>query len=184
MQRCTRRQFTTLAASLGVAAVSARSAFATIATALPGEQRLQLLNVHTGEECHFCFARDGSYDTAGLRGLAHFLRDFRTGEEHEIDPRLYELLHSLAVACEREPRFEVISGYRSAATNAMLGARSTGVAKQSLHMSGQAIDIRLKDASIEKVRDIALGFQLGGVGYYRRSNFVHLDTGRVRSWAG
>jgi uncharacterized protein YcbK (DUF882 family) len=91
---------------------------------------------------------------------------------------------AVALAAGRDARFEVISGYRSSGTNARLAAASAGVARRSLHMDGRAIDVRLKGASCASVRDIALALARGGVGFYRQSDFVHLDTGRVRSWQG
>ena len=101
-----------------------------------------------------------------------------------MDRRLFDLLHDVAVTAGREPRYEVISGYRSPETNAMLNARSSGVAKKSLHMQGRAIDVRLSGYRTDRLRELALAAQQGGVGYYRKSDFVHLDTGRVRTWSG
>lgn len=117
-----------------------------------------------------------------LAAVNHFLRDFRTGDEHPIDPSLLDLLHRLTGLTNSQRPFEVISGYRSPATNAMLRLRSEGVAGSSLHMVGQAIDIRLADVPLPTLRAAALSIKGGGVGYYPRSNFVHVDTGRVRLW--
>ena len=121
---------------------------------------------------------------ASLGELDWLLRDFRTGDVLPLDPRLFDLLASLADDAGVEPRFQIISGYRSPATNAMLAATSDGVSSKSLHMEGKAIDVRLEGLPLEKLRDLALARAVGGVGYYPDSDFVHLDVGRVRSWSG
>jgi uncharacterized protein YcbK (DUF882 family) len=151
------------------------------------EQRdIELINTHTGERLTAAFFRAGDYVRDQLNALNHLLRDFRTGDVHPMDPQLFEQLHDLAVLADREPRFEVISGYRSPQTNAMLRGRreDTGVAQKSMHLLGRAVDVRLVGYPTERLRDLALAARRGGVGYYRASNFVHIDTGRVRSWAG
>jgi uncharacterized protein YcbK (DUF882 family) len=110
------------------------------------------------------------------------LRDFRTDESHPIDRRLLDLLHNLSQRVGTRAPFQVISGYRSPATNAMLRAESSGVASRSLHMQGMAIDIALQDVALADLRQAALDLQSGGVGYYPTSGFVHVDVGRVRRW--
>ncbi|MBS1199633.1 MAG: hypothetical protein H6R27_311 [Proteobacteria bacterium] len=145
---------------------------------------IELVNTHTGESLKAAYYLGGGYCEQSLSALDHLLRDFRTGDVATIDPQLYDLLHDVAALADREPRFEVISGFRSPVTNAMLNAQSNGVAKHSLHMEGRAIDVRLQGYRTETLRDLALSLQAGGVGFYRRSDFVHLDTGRVRTWAG
>ena len=110
------------------------------------------------------------------------MRDHRTGEVLTLDARLFDLLRELAASAGLEPRYQVISGYRSPATNAMLVASSDGVSSRSLHMEGKAIDVRLEGLPLERLRDLALARRAGGVGYYPASDFVHLDVGRVRSW--
>ena len=117
-----------------------------------------------------------------LTAINHLLRDFRTSEVHAIDPGLLDLLHGLTDLTGSTQPFQVISGYRSPATNEMLRHRSEGVASGSLHMKGQAIDIRLADVPLAKLRNAALAVRRGGVGYYPASDFVHVDTGRVRTW--
>jgi uncharacterized protein YcbK (DUF882 family) len=124
----------------------------------------------------------GGYDSVTLARVNHFLRDFRTGEVHAIDPGVLDILYAVRSRAGRDDPFHVISGYRSPATNAFLHSHSSGVSKHSLHMVGQAIDVRLPGFPTRKLRDIALAMGRGGVGYYSASDFVHLDTGRVRSW--
>lgn len=145
---------------------------------------LELVNTHTAETLKADYFLGGSYCEQSLFALNHLLRDFRTGDIAPIDPQLFDLLHGVAALAGKEPRFEVISGFRSPATNAMLNGRSSGVAKHSLHMEGRAIDVRLQGYRTDRLRDLALSMQAGGVGFYRKSDFVHLDTGRVRTWAG
>ncbi len=148
------------------------------------ERWIELKSIHTGEVVKATFGRQSGPDAAALAKLQHVLRDYRINEEHEMDAGLYQQLSDLAQAAGCEPRYEVISGYRSPKTNAQLRANGRGVAEHSLHMEGRAIDVRLKDCPLAKLRDLALQAQRGGVGYYERSNFVHLDTGRVRTWTG
>lgn len=145
---------------------------------------LSFVHTHTGEKLTADYCRNGEYDGGCLAQVNHFLRDFRSGEVHSIDPRLLDILHELQVLADRDTVFEVISAYRSPATNANLRTRSSGVAKRSLHMDGRAIDIRITGFSTRRLRDHALSLQRGGVGYYAGPDFVHVDTGRVRSWAG
>ncbi len=124
----------------------------------------------------------GSYDPAALARVNHFLRDFRTGDVHPIDPGVLDILFDVRTRAASDEPFHVISGYRSPRTNAFLRTHSTGVSKHSLHMQGRAIDVRLPGLPTRKLRELALGLRRGGVGYYPASDFVHLDTGRVRFW--
>ena len=117
-----------------------------------------------------------------LSAVNHLLRDFRSGDVSTIDPTLLDLLHGLAATVGSRRAFQVISGYRSPATNETLRQSSSGVASGSLRLSGQAIDIQLADVPLATLRDAARSMRSGGVGYYAASDFVHLDTGRVRSW--
>ncbi len=143
---------------------------------------LRFAHTHTGERLDVEYFSSGTYLAEGLSAINHLLRDFRTGEVHVIDAELLDLLHRLAAMTDTARPFQVISGYRSPATNEMLRHRSEGVAAGSLHMKGQAIDIRLADVPLLKLRRAALEVQRGGVGYYPDADFVHVDTGRVRSW--
>jgi uncharacterized protein YcbK (DUF882 family) len=143
---------------------------------------LSFVHTHTGEMLSCVYYQEGGYDPATLARVNHFLRDFRTDEVHAIDPGVLDILFAVRSRAGRDDPFHVISGYRSPATNAWLRSSSSGVAKHSLHMEGRAIDIRLPGFPTRKLRDIALALRRGGVGYYPASDFVHLDTGRVRFW--
>jgi uncharacterized protein YcbK (DUF882 family) len=145
---------------------------------------LSFVHTHTGESLSVNYCSDGAYAGSCLAQLNHLLRDFRTGEAHTIDPQLLDILFNLQVMADRSAVFEIISGYRSPLTNASLRQHSHGVAEHSLHMEGRALDIRMSDYSTRKVRDYAMSLQHGGVGFYAGSDFVHVDTGRVRYWQG
>ena len=143
---------------------------------------LRFDNLHTNEKLSVEYFAAGGYLPDALSAVNHLLRDFRTGDVGTIDPALLDLLHGLAAITGSERAFHVISGYRSPATNETLRQSSSGVASGSLHLRGQAIDIRLGDVPLATLRDAARSMRSGGVGYYAASDFVHLDTGRVRSW--
>lgn len=201
----TRRRFLFVAASTGVvvaagaagpaaAAESAGGGFAGSIAADAGaagpvagqwaSRWLELFNTHTSEALSLAY-RDARGLLAPALGKLHWiLRDHRANEAAPMDPLLFDQLADLAAAAGVEPRYEIISGYRSPRTNARLAGAGRGVARRSLHMEGRAIDVRLKGVSCADLRDLALAAGRGGVGYYRSSDFVHLDTGRVRSWAG
>ena len=147
-------------------------------------RRLAFANLHTGEKLSVAYWEQGGYVPDALAAVNKVLRDFRTGEVHPIEPRLLDLLVALSGKVERKEAFEVISGYRSPATNAALHEKSSGVASHSLHMEGKAIDIRLATVGLTPLRDAALALDVGGVGYYPTSDFVHVDVGRVRRWNG
>jgi len=145
-------------------------------------RELPFRHTHTGESLSLLCISADAFDADGLGRVDHFLRDFRTGEVHEIDPGLLGFLRDLHRATGSHGVFEVISGYRSPETNSMLRGKSREVAKKSLHMQGRAIDVRLTDVATDELRDAAIRLKRGGVGYYRKSDFVHLDTGRFRTW--
>lgn len=147
-------------------------------------RELSMRNLHTAERVQVRYFEDGRYLPDAMKQLNHLLRDHRSGMAASIDHRLFDQLHSLAAGAKCTPDYEIISGYRSPATNEKLREQSEGVARQSLHMQGRALDVRLPRVSCSQLRDLAIGLQSGGVGYYAKSNFVHLDTGRVRSWTG
>ena len=176
---------------LGVSAVAATAAAADkVVLAAGAEARialpqwLELFNTHTAETLRVAFRNAVGFVAPSLDKLSWLLRDHRAGESAPIDPGLFDQLAALATAAGVEPRYEVISGYRSPHTNAALRAAGRGVASRSLHMQGRAIDVRLRGVSCARLRDLAIDAARGGVGYYRRSDFVHLDTGRVRAWTG
>ena len=139
-------------------------------------------NLHTGEKLKIDYWVEGQYVPEALADINHLLRDYRNGEVHKIDPKLLDLLNHLHRRLDSTTPFEVISGYRSPTTNAMLHRRSHGVATHSLHMKGMAIDIRLPDRGIKEIHSTALAMKAGGVGLYTKSDFVHVDVGRVRHW--
>jgi uncharacterized protein YcbK (DUF882 family) len=141
-------------------------------------------NLHTGESLEAVYWADGDYIPDVLDAVNLHLRDFRTGDIHPIDPKLLDLLDAVNSLTGTKSRFQVISGYRSAATNAMLRERSEEVAKKSFHMAGMAIDVRLPDVDLSRLHDAALSLGLGGVGYYPESNFIHMDVGPLRTWQG
>ncbi len=150
----------------------------------PFEKKLSFLNLHTGERTRATYWANGRYIPEGMRAINHVLRDHRTGDRYAIDPDLFDILHLLQNRLGTNQEFHVVSAYRSPASNAMLATRSNGVAKGSLHTFGKAIDIRLPGRKLSDLRTAALSLQMGGVGYYSSSNFVHLDTGRIRFWGG
>ncbi len=147
-------------------------------------RRIVLENLHTPESLDVVFRRGDRYVPEAMSAIQVLLRDYRTGAQHPIDPALLDYLHEVARHAGVEPVFAVISGYRSPQTNAMLHERSAGVARRSLHLDGRAIDVRLAGVDCAQLAQRALNLQRGGVGYYRNSDFVHLDTGRLRSWRG
>jgi len=148
------------------------------------ERRLSFDNLHTGEKLDLPYWIEGDYVPETLAEINHVLRDHRTGQVAAIDTGLLDLLHRVNAALGTSQPFQVISGYRSPASNQMLSSNSSGVAKRSLHMEGKAIDIRLPGIQLADLHRTGLMLRSGGVGYYPGSNFVHLDVGRVRTWGG
>jgi uncharacterized protein YcbK (DUF882 family) len=150
-------------------------------------RRVKFHNLHTDEKLDAVFWENGEYVSDALHAVNHVLRDFRTNTTHEMNPGLLDLLTAVSAKTESSSPFYVISGYRSPQTNAMLrneGGEGTGVARKSLHMEGEAIDIRLGDVALNHLHNAALSLRAGGVGYYPTSNFVHMDVGPVRQWGG
>ena len=140
--------------------------------------------LRTGERLKTDYWIEGSYVEDALTRINKALRDFRTGEIHTIEPKLLDLMNRLGRDVDARSGFHVISGYRSPATNAMLHEKSSAVATKSLHMKGQAIDLLVPGRPLDRVHAAALKLRVGGVGYYPKSNFVHVDVGRVRQWTG
>lgn len=176
-------------------AAGAASGGGQVALAVPGSSAprplaqglarwVELFNTHTSETLRVAYRSATGFVPTALERLQWVLRDHRANESAPMDPLLFDQLASLAAAAGVEPRYQIISGYRSPHTNAVLAAAGRGVARQSLHMQGKAIDVRLHGVPCNALRDLALAAAEGGVGYYRKSDFVHLDTGRVRTWAG
>jgi uncharacterized protein YcbK (DUF882 family) len=147
-----------------------------------GAKSLSFDNLHTGEKLSVDYWVNGQYVPQALQSIDVVLRDFRNGEIHAIDPKLLDLLNLLHRELDSSVPFSIISGYRSPATNAQLHERSSGVAVKSLHMQGMAADIRLSDRDLSVLHRTAVKMQVGGVGYYPSSDFVHVDVGRVRYW--
>lgn len=145
---------------------------------------LKLYNTHTGERVEITFKKNGRFIPSALRDLNQFLRDWRRNEPIKMDPELFDLVWDVYQKSGSRDHIHVVSAYRSPATNNMLRRRSRGVAKASQHTRGKAMDFFLPDVKISKLRKIGLRNQIGGVGYYPKSNspFVHMDTGRVRHW--
>ncbi|ODU99306.1 MAG: twin-arginine translocation pathway signal protein [Rubrivivax sp. SCN 70-15] len=182
MPASTRRRF--LHHTVHLAAAGALPALSAPARAsLAGARELMLHNTHTQERIDLVYAVQARYVPEALGSLNHFLRDHYTGDIGRIDPRLFDLLHDIRRVLGSAQPFEVISGYRCATTNARLRATGGGgVAQHSLHMEGRAIDVRLPGVPLADLRDAARSLRAGGVGFYPRDQFVHVDTGRVRHW--
>jgi uncharacterized protein YcbK (DUF882 family) len=189
-ERLSRRNFmgvavaTAAGALLPGRAVEAATAAAAAVSTAP-DRTLSFFHTHTNERLTTAYCCSGEYVANELTGINHLLRDFRVDEIKPIDPRLLDLLYELNTRLGTDQPFHVISGYRTPETNAMLherGGAHSGVATHSLHMEGKAIDIRVPGIRLEHLRDTAKSLRVGGVGYYPASNFVHVDTGRVRYW--
>lgn len=174
-----RRRFLSACVGLG-AGLFASSTFATLGRR--NERRLSFYNTHTGEQLTTCYWSKGKYLVYALTDLDRILRDHRSGDIYPIERSLLDVLYALQLKVARSGAFHVLSGYRSPATNAMLRKRLNGVAKYSLHVVGQAVDIRLPGCELKHLRRAARALRAGGVGYYPGSNFIHVDVGEVRSW--
>jgi uncharacterized protein YcbK (DUF882 family) len=168
------------ASALGLLAASP-----VLAAVTPSPHRsLAFYHTHTGERGEITYWRDGDYLAEGLQAINRLLRDHRSGEQAQMDRDLLDTLYALQLSLCEPGEFQIISAYRSAKTNDMLYRKSKngGVAKRSLHMQGRAIDIRLAGCKLNRLREKAVSLKAGGVGYYPKSNFIHIDTGRVRYW--
>ena len=145
--------------------------------------RLHFFHTHTGERLDIVYKHGDTYDAEALDTLNHYLRDHRTGDVHEYDPRVFDLLHDLMASLGRpNAEIDVVCGYRTPWSNEYLRTHGHGVAQHSLHMRAMAIDIRIPGVPTSQLRDAAMALHRGGVGYYSASNFVHVDVGRVRYW--
>jgi uncharacterized protein YcbK (DUF882 family) len=168
----------------GFTGLAAASVLSGRAQANAGARSLSLVNLHTGEALQATYWEAGAYVPDALAALAHILRDHRNGEARAISPALFDLVNTLRLRTGSRATVQVISGYRSPGTNAALHARSDGVASRSLHMLGEAMDLRIADVDLTRLRDAAWSMQQGGVGFYPRSQFLHVDVGRLRRWQG
>jgi len=180
-----RRSFLALGAkaAVGLYLAQAAPAWANIPPSSSRKNRtLAFYHTHTHERLNITYAKSGEYDMEALAKINTYLRDFRTSEVHPIDPAILDILWTVQQKMCCNSTYEVISGYRSPKTNQQLRKKSNGVAKRSLHMKGQAIDVRITGEKTKIVRDCAISLKSGGVGYYAKSNFVHIDTGRFRTW--
>lgn len=148
----------------------------------PGYKTLSFEHTHTGEKLKLTYFERGNYIKDALQEINYLLRDFRTDDIHPIDTALLDQLFDLKQTLDLNKPFHIISGYRSPLTNAQLRKHSHGVAEHSFHLQGRAIDIRVERVPSKTIRNAALAMAQGGVGYYPRNNFVHLDSGRFRTW--
>jgi uncharacterized protein YcbK (DUF882 family) len=172
----------------GALVPSAMAATAPASTIVAGAseevRRVSVHNLHTGDKLDAVYFENGRYVPDALAEAMRVLRDWRNGQEHAMDPRLFDVLHNVSARLETTSPFQIISGYRSPATNAMLHSRSDGVASHSQHMLGKASDIRVQGVELAHLHKAALSLAAGGVGFYPVSNFVHVDVGPVRRWTG
>ena len=148
------------------------------------ERQLSFYHTHTGKRLDIVYSRNGEYDPSALNAINRFLFDFRTGDTAEMDPELLDLIYDVRAQLDSDGTYQVVSAFRSPKTNEMLRGKSqnSGVAKNSQHILGKAIDVRLEGVKTSTLRDTAIALQRGGVGFYEASDFVHMDTGRVRRW--
>ena len=176
-----RRRLLTLGAGL-VAAGGLSLLGASPAVSATRQRALSFENLHTGETLNITYWANGRHIPGALAEVNHILRDFRSGDVYPIDVRLLDLLHRVRRVLETSEPYQIISGYRSPTTNSRLANQSTGVARRSLHLVGQAIDVRVPDRPLRLLHKAAVAQKSGGVGKYPKSNFVHMDVGRVRYW--
>jgi uncharacterized protein YcbK (DUF882 family) len=151
---------------------------------LSAMRRAFVHNMHTGETLNAVYFEAGRYVPAALAAAMRVLRDWRNGEEHVMDPRLFDLLHTLGAKLDVSRPFQILSGYRSKQTNAMMHERSPQVAAKSQHVLGKALDICIEGVDLSRLHRAALSLRAGGVGFYPQSGFVHVDVGPVRQWFG
>ncbi len=177
------RSFVLLMLVFACGSVSRTAAETNLQAVSDSPYRLHFFHTHTGERLDIVYRDGEGYDQESLARLNHYLRDHRTGEVHEYDPRVFDLLHDLTTALGNpDLEIDVICGYRTPWSNEFLRTHGHGVARHSLHMQAMAIDIRVPGVSTAQLRDAALALHRGGVGYYAASDFVHVDVGRVRRW--
>lgn len=169
--------------TLGVSAMFPSQLLAAVST--PKPRILRMYNVNTGEHFNSAFHEVKGFDSSALRKLTWFMRDRRNNKARPMDPKLFSKLYRVqGLLGLRNTEIQIICGYRSPESNAAMRRRSRGVASNSFHMKGQAIDFRIDGVSLAKVRHAAQSLNNGGVGFYPQSNFIHVDTGPVRTWSG
>jgi uncharacterized protein YcbK (DUF882 family) len=179
-----RRSFIFLGAMASITFLAPFRTAAALSDASSGQRRLSFFNTHTEESLNSTYWIDGKYLSDSLEQMNYILRDHRTGDTRTIDTRLLDFLFALKRKLKSDEPFHIISGYRSPITNQLLRKKNSGVAKKSMHLLGKAVDIRMPDCRLNVLRRSALDLRMGGVGYYPRSDFVHIDIGRIRSWKG
>jgi len=177
-----RRRFLKIGAQAALCSAFPVSAIASIDRLLMPKRILFLFNTHTGQKLDVCYYAQGQYQPEALKKINCILRDHRTEEIKPIHKGLLNLLHSISMTLDRPTRLHIISGYRSPETNAELSKKSKYVVKNSLHIKGEAADIRIPGYDTRRLRNVCMKLKAGGVGYYRRSDFVHVDIGLVRHW--
>ncbi len=177
-----RRTFLKWGASAILTAVFTHPALAAVEPKTPKHRILSFYNIHTGETLKTCYRSRGKLIHRAVNRISHIMRDHRTGEVKPVDPNLLDLLHRIVMEKKPHAPFSIISGYRSPSTNEALRKVTAGVAPKSLHMEGRAIDIRIPGCQTTALRQLAVDLRCGGVGYYPKSDFVHLDTGPVKVW--
>jgi uncharacterized protein YcbK (DUF882 family) len=177
-----RRNFLKMGATAMTTTLFSCPALAAVDPSYGVSRSLSFYNIHTRERLETCYRSNGKLVHPAMQQINYILRDFRTGEIKPIDPNLLDLLYRIVAEVKPRAPISIISGYRCPRTNAALRRVTTGVAKNSLHMKGRAIDIRIPGYRTADLRQLAINLRSGGVGYYPASNFVHLDTGPVRTW--
>lgn len=178
----TRRGLLKAGMALTLTGLSARPVFAAFEPRKTAGRELSFYNVHTGESLNAEYWSEGAYLPDALADINYILRDYRNNQVQQIEPRLLDLLHVLHNTIDTTRPIQIVSGYRSPATNAFLAANSNGVAKDSLHTQAKAIDLNVEGVPLSELHRAAISLRGGGVGYYPDSNFVHVDIGRVRAW--
>lgn len=176
-----------LLAAFAATAVTAAPTFANAAGFLRGGgdiRRIRMYSGRTGERLDMVYWIDGKYIKDALKEVNHFMRDWRTGDTISMDTRTIDIMAAAHNLMDANEPYMLLSGYRSPKTNQMLRSRSRGVARNSLHLKGQAADLRLSSRTVTQMARAAMACNAGGVGKYSRSNFVHMDCGQVRSWGG
>ncbi|MGB6009992.1 MAG: DUF882 domain-containing protein [Desulfobacterales bacterium] len=179
---CDRRHFLKIGAQAAAVSLFPTSAMASINRLLTPKRRLSFYNTHTDEMLEVCYFTQGRYPSKALKKINYIFRDHYSGKVKPIHKDLLDLLHAVSMTIGDGAQLHIVSGYRSPETNAMLRKKTKAVAKNSLHMQGKAVDIRIPEYDTKRLSNICMKMQAGGVGYYPESDFVHVDTGHVRCW--